>query len=343
MVRDNAVAKLLPAELFMFRVAVAAWRHKFYGAFRVVGKHGERALGDFNLSHQISPLHTLALLPYRAIMDDRIDFDINDALKHYLSDPLSISTPEAPSDLVDCENDPESLTQSLVNSALNPVVDAVAENPDAVTRRVNFDTLQSLLKCAPISLSQKYGQNKPDSSLFQRARSSSALPPTALSKILDLLVSSVSVAADHANADIEAEEQEGIPHHKQLLEVYGFLLQWTISAIETKAAEKPASSTTGRGRGGKGTKAKAGTNKDGSWDSSMQLQTALDMMSKVLKLKLARIFITTSERDTFISLFTRPTYLILESEARVKNQAIRMHAFRLLCIAVKHHGHAFGE
>jgi condensin complex subunit 1 len=274
-------------------------------------------------------------------MDERIDFDVNDALKHYLSDPLAISTPEAPSDLVDCENDPESLTTALVNSALNPVVDAVAENPDAITRRVNFDTLQFLLKCAPTP--QKYGKSKPDSVLFERARSSSALPPTCLSKILDLLVSSVSAAADLANADIEAEEQEGIPHHKQLLEVYGFLLQWAISAVETKAAEKPASSTTGRGKGGKGAKAKAGTNKDGSWDSSAQLQTALDVMSKVLKLKLARIFVTTSERDTFISLFTRPTYLILESEARVKSQVIRMHVFRLLCIAIKHHGHAFGE
>lgn len=68
----------------------------------------------------------------------------------------------------------------------------------------------------------------------------------------------------------------------------------------------------------------------------------MDVMSKVLKLKLARIFVTTSERDTFVSLFTRPVYLILESEARVKNNTIRMHTFKVLCIAVKHHGHAFG-
>ena len=66
-------------------------------------------------------------------------------------------------------------------------------------------------------------------------------------------------------------------------------------------------------------------------------------MCKVLKLKLARIFVTTSERDTFVSLFTRPVYLVLESEQRVKSTAIRMHAFKVLCIAVKHHGHAFGR
>ncbi|KIW05550.1 uncharacterized protein PV09_03428 [Verruconis gallopava] len=248
-------------------------------------------------------------------MDERIEFDINDALKQYLSDPTTIATPEAPSDLADCENDPESLTPALINSALNPVVDAVAENPDAITRRLNFDTLQFLLK------------------------SSSILPPTSLSKILDLIVSSVSAAADAANADLEADEQETIAHHKQLLEVYGFLLQWVLAVVETKASEKSASSTVVRGRGGKGIK--KGSNKDGVWDSSAQLQTALDVMSKVLRLKLARIFVTTSERDTFVSLFTRPVYLVLESEARVKSQAIKMHAFRVLCIAVKHHGHAF--
>lgn len=275
-------------------------------------------------------------------MDDRIEFDINDSLKQYLSDPATIATPEAPSGLVDCENEPEALTPALINSALNPVVDAVAENPDAVTRRVNFDTLQFLLKCAPtISYKLQHYETSPDCELFRASRSSSSLPPTSLSKILDLLVSSVSTEADLANADLEADEQETIAHHKQLLEIHGFLLQWIIAAVETKAAEKSASSTVGRGRGGKG--AKKGANKDGSWDSSAQLQTALDIMSKVLRLKLARIFVTTSERDTFVSLFTRPVYLVLESEARVKSQAIKMHAFRVLCIAIKHHGHAFGR
>ncbi|OCL01265.1 condensin complex component cnd1 [Glonium stellatum] len=251
-------------------------------------------------------------------MDGRIDFDINDSLKHYLSDPASIQTPEASSELVDCENDPESLTSALINSDLNPVVDAVTENPDAITRNSYFDTLQFLLK------------------------TSSQIPLSALSKIFDLIVSGLSTQADIVHADLEADEQETIQHHKQLLEVFGFLLQWTIAAVETRAAEKSASAPAARGRGGKGGKSKAAINKDTNWDSSGQLQTALDVMSKVMKLKLAKIFVTTSERDTFISLFTRPVYLVLENEARVKNTAIRMHAFKVLCIAVKHHGHAFG-
>ena len=272
---------------------------------------------------------------------DTIQFDINDALKNYMSDPATISTPEADTNLVDCENDPEAFNNSLINTVLNPIVDSVAENPDTITRSSSFDSLQFLLKCAPVSLTstQNY-PSEPDAELFKLSRSSSVLPTHALSKIFDLIVSGLSAEADIIHNDLETDEQDIISHHKHLLEVFGFLLQWTIAAVETKAAEKSSSAPAARGR--KGTKAKTAT-KDGAWDSSAQLQTALDIMCKVLKLKLSKIFLTTSERDTFISLFTRPVYMVLESEQRVKSTAIRMHAFKVLCIAVKHHGHGYGK
>ncbi|EDN95261.1 hypothetical protein SS1G_11137 [Sclerotinia sclerotiorum 1980 UF-70] len=271
---------------------------------------------------------------------DTIDFDINDALKHYMSDPATVATPEADSNLVDCENDPESLTNALVNSVLNPIIDSVAENPDAITRSSSFDSLQFLLKCVPIcSQSTQNYPTEPDSELFKLSRSSSALPTHALSKIFDLIISGLSAEADIIHNDLETDEQELVAHHKQLLEIFGFLLQWTIAAVETKAAEKSTSAPAARGRG-KTSKTKTSV-KNENWDSSAQLQTALDTMCKVLKLKLSKIFLTTSERDTFISLFTRPVYMVLESEQRVKNTPIRMHAFKVLCIAVKHHGHGY--
>ena len=83
--------------------------------------------------------------------------------------------------------------------------------------------------------------------------------------------------------------------------------------------------------------------KDSNWDGTAQIQVSMETMCKVMKLKLGKIFLTTSDRDTFVNLFTRSSYLILESEQRVKSMAIRMHAFKVLCIAVKHHGHAFGK
>jgi condensin complex subunit 1 len=272
---------------------------------------------------------------------DTINFDINDALKHYMSDPATIATPEADSSLVDCENDPELLTNALINNVLNPIIDSVAESPDAITRSSSFDSLQFLLKCAPTSLKlvQNY-PSEPDSELFKQSRSVSILPTHALSKIFDLITSGLSTEADIINSDLETDEQDAVTHHKQLLEMFGFLLQWAIAAVETKAAEK-STAPVARGRG-KAAKTKS-TAKDSNWDSSTQLQTALETMCKVLKLKLGKIFLTTSERDTFISLFTRPVYMVLENEHRVKSTVIRMHAFKVLCIAVKHHGHAYGK
>jgi condensin complex subunit 1 len=277
-------------------------------------------------------------------MDDRIIFDINESLKYYLSDPATVPTSEADSGLVDCENDPESLTSALINSVLNTIVDSVAESPEAITRCASFDSLQFLLKCAPISLlSQQRYCTEPDCVLFKISRSTSLLPTNALSKILDLVVSGLSIEADIIHNEAEIDEQDAVAHHKHLLEIFGFLLQWTIAAVETKAADKSASAPAARGRGGaKGSKQKSAVS-NANWDSTAQLQVALDVICKILKLRLSKIFLTTSERDTFINLFTRSTYMILESEQRVKNTAIRMHSFKVLCIAIKHHGHAFGK
>lgn len=253
-----------------------------------------------------------------AIMES-IDFDINDALKHYMSDPASIATPEADGALLDCESDPESLSNiALINPVLNPIIDAVADNPDAITRSAYFDSLQFLLKYTQF------------------------LPTHALSKIFDLVMSGLAAEADAISHDLETpDEQEVLAHHKSLLEIYGFLIQWTMACVETKAAEKSSTAPMSRARG-KGAKSKTASKQgEDHWDSAAQLQSALEVMAKVMKLKLGKLFLTTSERDTFVGLLTRPVYMVLESEQRVKNTAIRMHAFKVLCIAVKHHGHGY--
>ncbi|PLN77972.1 condensin complex component cnd1 [Aspergillus taichungensis] len=248
-------------------------------------------------------------------MEDRAQFDINESLKYYLSDPASVPTPEADPELLDCETDPDQISVALVDNVLNPIVDGVAESPEGLARPSFFDSMQFLLKY------------------------SSFLPTRSLSKLLDLIVSGLSVEADTIHTDLESDEQDVVQQHKQLLEMYGFLLQWALSAVEVKAAEKPAEAAPARRGAGKSRSKMA---KDGHWDWTTQIQISMETMCKVMKLKLGKIFMTTSDRDTFINLFTRSVYLILESEQRVKNMTIRMHAFKVLCIAVKHHGHAFG-
>lgn len=274
-------------------------------------------------------------------MEDRIQFDINDSLKYYLSDPASVPTPDADPELLDCETDPDQLPTALIDNVLNPIVDAVAENPEGLARQSFFDSLQFLLKCALAPAPETSGLDGPDSELLIFRRYSLFLSAKSLSKLLDLIVSGLSVEADIIHGDLESDEQDGIQHHKQLLEMYGFVLQWALSAVEAKAAEKPAEAAPARRGAGK-PKSKTAA-KDNVWDWSPQIQISMETMCKVMKLKLGRIFLTTSDRDTFINLFTRSVYLVLESEQRVKSVTIRMHAFKVLCIAVKHHGHAFGR
>ncbi|KAE8375314.1 armadillo-type protein [Aspergillus bertholletiae] len=250
-------------------------------------------------------------------MEDRAQFDINESLKYYLSDPTSVPTTNAEPELLECEADPDQLSTVLIDNVLNSIVDAIAESPEGLARPSFFDSLQFLLK------------------------NCSNLPTRSLSKLLDLVVSGLSVEADIIHGDLESDGPDGVQHHKHLLEMYGFLLQWALSAVEVKAAERPAEAAPARRGVGKPGRSKAST-RDGHWDWTAQIQISMETMCKVMKLKLSRIFLTTSDRDTFVNLFTRSIYLILESEQRVKSMTIRMHAFKVLCIAVKHHGHAFG-
>ena len=273
-------------------------------------------------------------------MDNRVEFDINESLKLYLSDPATIPTSEASPELADCENDPDNFTPATIDAALEPIVEALAENPENIFRSDVFDTIQFLLKCAPASTEAQVSRPVDQhADLFVICRQSSLLPVPSLSKLLDLIVSGLATSADVANQDVENDEQESIHHHKQTLEIYAFLLQWTIASVEVKAAEK--SNAAPARRGGKGAKSNTAT-KDGVWDSAAQIQAAMDTMCRVMRLKLNRIFETTSDRDTFVNLFTRSIYLIMETEARMKITAVRMFCFKVLCIAVKHHGHAIG-
>lgn len=44
----------------------------------------------------------------------------------------------------------------------------------------------------------------------------------------------------------------------------------------------------------------------------------------------------------FVSCFTRPAYQIAENESYMKVQEIKMGVYKIVCLSVKFHGHAFG-
>lgn len=272
--------------------------------------------------------------------DDRTNFDLNAYLKHYHDDPNSVPCHDADQEFLEAEENPENLGLAQINQVLDPIIDSLAANPDAITRSSALDNLQCLLKYSSISVFLPICFWSAKRTLH---RYFSAIPPLAAGKVLDIIVSGLSTEVDAVHQDIEADDQDSIKEHRLLLEIYGFLLQWVVAGLEARAsADKSDSSTAaagGAGRRGKG-KGKAGPARS---DFNAQLKSALEVMWKALKLKLLRVFVTTSERDAFLNMFTRPCYLVLESEQRVKNEAIKMNIFKVLCIAVKHHGHAFGE
>lgn len=76
--------------------------------------------------------------------DERTTFDLNAALRYYLDDPASVPCPDADPELLDA--DPESLTPAQINAVLDPIIDAIAENTDAIAQCAVLDTLQFLLK-----------------------------------------------------------------------------------------------------------------------------------------------------------------------------------------------------
>lgn len=77
--------------------------------------------------------------------------------------------------------------------------------------------------------------------------------------------------------------------------MYSFLLQWAVNAIE-KTSSQADLAPKSRARAKQSSQEGQSTSKN----AINQLQNCLDVMCKVQKLKLSKLFVTTSERDLFI-------------------------------------------
>ena len=102
-----------------------------------------------------------------------------------------------------------------------------------------------------------------------------------------------------------------------VLERYAFLLQWLVQSLEKSAADKKR-----------------------SWAASVPAVLAL--MARTLEAVPEHAWPTSTERDAFVGrCIVRPVLLLQENEAYIKAPAIRTALFRVVCLAVKHHGQAF--
>ncbi|KAF9457593.1 non-SMC mitotic condensation complex subunit 1-domain-containing protein [Collybia nuda] len=220
------------------------------------------------------------------------------------------------------EHDPETEHPERL---LEAAVEAVAESSDAIQDPEVFDVYRSLLK------------------------HSKHVPGTIMSKLLDSISSGLQIELDATMREVEQGDQQGYMEHKLPLEMYAFLLHWFVIAAEkVKASDDDEGAAPApkarRGRGGKAggrVNTRTTTNKKNeSWTWDVQIPPTLALISKVLRLQTQRIWTTTAEREAFITCLTRPAYHITESEQYMKNEKIRMGVYKVICLAVKHHGHS---
>lgn len=188
-----------------------------------------------------------------------------------------------------------------------------------------------------------------------------------MSKLLDSISSGLQAELDATVRDVEQGDQQAYMAHRIPMEMYAFLLQWFVLAAEkVRSSEEedvaPAPKSR-RGRGGKaGARAtgRGATKKQSeAWAWSNQIPPTLNLVCKVLqRLSTQRIWTTTAERETFIKCvhffffhfhyfillsrcITRAAYHIAENEAYMKDSVVRDHVYKVICLSVKHHNHAF--
>lgn len=204
---------------------------------------------------------------------------------------------------------------------LQQAVGAIAHSSEEITDPEIFDIFRSLLK------------------------HSDAVAGPYMSKMLDALLSAFGAQIDAAIRDSKEEDQQIVMAHKLPLEMYAFLVNWFVGAAEKVKAmgeedAPPAPVKARRGRGGKaGSSRAAAAKKAEQWTWTDQIPGTLELICKALKLKTHRIWVTSPERDAFITCLTRPAYHVAESEQYMKIQNVRMHVYKVICLAVKHHGH----
>lgn len=123
-----------------------------------------------------------------------------------------------------------------------------------------------------------------------------------MTKLMDVIVSGLNSQAEVLASELESPGAESLESFRKPLEIYSFLLLWIITSAEAFTTHKNNASVreSTRGKQGKGKQSAAAKEQAAQWDCTPQLQTAFDVMCKVLKLKLAKVWTLTSEKDTFV-------------------------------------------
>lgn len=239
------------------------------------------------------------------------EFSLQEELLALASDPDSFS--------IDHELEIPSLSAAEVDAHLSSAIDSVVNDPDAITHSspTTFDVFRSILKHAD----------------------SPNITATILTKTLDQITSSL---VTHANVVINMpyDDMDAPLVHKTPLEMWAFLLQWFVIVAEKGAGK--GDETRAVTTKAKTSKSKKAASVPSTFVWADYIPYTLTAMHKTLKVPTQRIWRSSSERESFVSCFTKPAYQLAETEVYLKNQDIKLGIYKVICLAVKNHGHAFG-
>lgn len=231
-----------------------------------------------------------------------IDFILVDVLAHYHEKGT-----------LDATNDLSTLDQADRKGKLNHLIDTVSTNPDAILEEDIYEEYVN----------------------FASALHSASSNEVKL--MLDLTTSALAAKASQV-ANEQAEDLDPTCTHRRSLEAVALILYAMLNTLQTGKIELASADNASKNK----SKSKKQKENQTSLDLAAMIEPAFDAMSRCLSLRANKLWPTTSERDAFVSLFTKPSYLVAESEALMKNPKIRMRVYKIICVAIKHHGHAFG-
>ncbi|KAI1319898.1 Condensin complex subunit [Mortierella claussenii] len=239
------------------------------------------------------------------------NFELDEELNNVQQDSIRISREIA----VEGEN------QKTLERILNEIVDILQEASGNITDSTIFDQIRSFIKH------------------FNTLKKSTA------TKVWDIVLSGFNSEISSTAQDLDINDQDVYMQHREPLEMYGFLIFWIIGITEQKATSRAAASEkVGKSTRGKGARVAKDNDEavEGTSTWTTEKQKAMGLMSKCLELQLSKIWTATHERETFISLFFKPAYQILENKENIKIALLKQRVYRVLCICIKRHNHEFG-
>ncbi|GBC07485.1 hypothetical protein RclHR1_00750019 [Rhizophagus clarus] len=213
------------------------------------------------------------------------------------------------------------LAATEIEKLLDQIIDKISVNSSAIANVELFRFLCSFIK------------------------NFNSLKPSTLDRLLDIILSGFKSECADTSDSLDVDDESTYSEHRTVLEMYGFILYWFIISAEDKAASRNDANGVRAKRTTRQTRSKTASINHEDWDWSTQKEEVLNLMVKVLELRIKKIWTAAYERETFVSLFTKSTYRMLENITMIKPssvKSIKPRIYTVLSMCVTEHNHLLG-